>query len=169
MILQKKTSRMMIRILYFGARESYVSEFEMEDRDLCSQEEDGWCPTDGQHGIIPWKYFGPQEIFSDPIARPSQRRNEKSHRQTLRREGKEKRPSQRRRMRNLPRLASIQVLSFGYFRDMLEYPRREGCDHPCREECGCFSKGQWEDTFSLAKHWVAQSTKLDHVKWLVGS
>jgi hypothetical protein len=31
-------------------------------------------------------------------------------------------------MRNLPRLASVQVLSFGYSRDMLEYPRREGCD-----------------------------------------
>jgi hypothetical protein len=22
---------------------------------------DVWCPTDGQHGIIPWKDFGPQE------------------------------------------------------------------------------------------------------------
>jgi hypothetical protein len=32
---------------------------------------DGWFSTDGYHGIIPWKYFGPQEIFSDPIARPS--------------------------------------------------------------------------------------------------
>jgi hypothetical protein len=30
-------------------------------------------------------------------------------------------------MRNLPRLASVQVLSFGDSRDMLEYPRREGC------------------------------------------
>jgi hypothetical protein len=49
-------------------------------------------------------------------------------------------------MRNLPRLASVQVLSFGYSRDMLEYPRREGCDHPRREECGCFSKGQRADT-----------------------
>jgi hypothetical protein len=49
-------------------------------------------------------------------------------------------------MRNFPRLASVQVLSFGYSRDMLEYPRREGCDHPRREECGCFSKGQQEDT-----------------------
>ena len=107
---------------------------------------DGWCPTDGQHGIIPLKDFGPQEIFLDPIARPSQRRNEQSHRQTFVEKEKEKRPSQRRGMRNFPRLASVQVLSFGYSRDMLEYPRREGCDHPCREECGCFSNGKWADT-----------------------
>jgi hypothetical protein len=33
-ILQNKTSRMMIRSSYFGARGSYVSEFEMEDCDL---------------------------------------------------------------------------------------------------------------------------------------
>jgi hypothetical protein len=31
----------------------------------------GWFPSDGKHGIIPWKGFGPQDIFSDPIARPS--------------------------------------------------------------------------------------------------
>jgi hypothetical protein len=49
-------------------------------------------------------------------------------------------------VRNSPRLASVQVLSFGYSRDMLEYPRREGCDHHRREECGCFSKGQLVDT-----------------------
>jgi hypothetical protein len=49
-------------------------------------------------------------------------------------------------MRNLPRLASVQVLSFGYSRDMLEYPHREGCDHPRREECGCFPKGQQANT-----------------------
>jgi len=33
-ILQKRTSRMMIRSYQFGARGSHVSEFEMEDRDL---------------------------------------------------------------------------------------------------------------------------------------
>jgi hypothetical protein len=33
-ILQKRTSRMMIRNCQFGARGSYVSEFEIEDRDL---------------------------------------------------------------------------------------------------------------------------------------
>ena len=106
---------------------------------------DGWCPADGQHGIIPWKYFEPQEIFFYPIARPSQRRNDQSHRQTFVEKEKEKRPSQRRKrpsqrrgMRNFPRLASVQVLSFGYSRDMLEYPRRE--------ECGCFSKVQQADT-----------------------
>jgi hypothetical protein len=57
-------------------------------------------------------------------------------------------------MRNFPRLASIQVLCFGYSRDMLEYPRRDGCDHPrrygCdhprREKCGCFSKGKQANT-----------------------
>jgi hypothetical protein len=49
-------------------------------------------------------------------------------------------------MRNFPSLASVQVLSFGYSKDMLEYPRREGCDHPRREECECFSKGKREDT-----------------------
>jgi hypothetical protein len=49
-------------------------------------------------------------------------------------------------MRNLPRLASDQVLSFGYSRDMIEYPRREGCDHPRIEECVCFSKGKQVDT-----------------------
>jgi hypothetical protein len=32
---------------------------------------DEWCLADGSHGIIPWKDFGPQEIFSDPIARTS--------------------------------------------------------------------------------------------------
>ena len=34
MILQKRTSRVMIRNYQFGARGSYVSEFEMEDCDL---------------------------------------------------------------------------------------------------------------------------------------
>ena len=33
-ILQKITSRMMIRSSLFGARGSYVSDFKMEDRDL---------------------------------------------------------------------------------------------------------------------------------------
>jgi hypothetical protein len=33
-ILQKRTSRMMIINYQLGARGSYVSEFEMEDRDL---------------------------------------------------------------------------------------------------------------------------------------
>jgi hypothetical protein len=33
-ILQKRTSRMMIKSSSFGARGSYVSEFEMEDRNL---------------------------------------------------------------------------------------------------------------------------------------
>jgi hypothetical protein len=33
-ILQKRTSRMMIRSSYFCVRGSYVSEFKIEDRDL---------------------------------------------------------------------------------------------------------------------------------------
>jgi hypothetical protein len=33
-ILQKRTSKMMIRNYQFGARGNYVSEFEIEDRDL---------------------------------------------------------------------------------------------------------------------------------------
>ena len=69
--------------------------------------------------------------------RPSQRRKRPSQR-TKRPSQRRKRPSQRRGMRNFPRLAYVQVLSFGYSRDMLEYPRRE--------ECGCFSKGKRENT-----------------------
>jgi hypothetical protein len=37
-ILQKKNSRMMIRIYYLGARGSHVSEFKMKDRDLMQLE-----------------------------------------------------------------------------------------------------------------------------------
>jgi hypothetical protein len=37
-ILQKKTSRMMIRSYYPGARGSHVSELEMKDRDLMQLE-----------------------------------------------------------------------------------------------------------------------------------
>jgi hypothetical protein len=37
-ILQKRTSRMMIRNYQLGARGSYVSEFEMGDRDLMQLE-----------------------------------------------------------------------------------------------------------------------------------
>jgi hypothetical protein len=37
-ILQKKTSRMMIRSYLLGARGSHLSEFEMKDRDLMQLE-----------------------------------------------------------------------------------------------------------------------------------
>jgi hypothetical protein len=57
-------------------------------------------------------------------------------------------------MRNLPRLASVQVLSFGYSRDMLEYPRREGCDHP-RREVWMFLQGAAGRYSPLAKDSVA--------------
>jgi hypothetical protein len=44
-ILQKRTSRMMIRSYQFGARWSHVFEFEMEDRVFDAvRKAYGWCP-----------------------------------------------------------------------------------------------------------------------------